>query len=240
MPKNQLKSRGRLIRIAALTIALLMLPIASPADENGINRFAIRNCTDLKILACAYDKTDNILAIPYHAKRIKPGEKERFSCGSSNRCKVFMGMSKDKLEEVLDSATNTYIVGSVGAGAAQAGLIVGGGSAATMYLIGAAEVGLAGAVGMSVAGAALMAGVGVGSVFAVVETIDGINAGKTCKKMMRDQRKAIDKIEDPELRKKARDSLKEKLEGRWPKYKNYTVQANDGVMRFIEGDKKCR
>ncbi|MCB1809206.1 MAG: hypothetical protein KDJ99_29840, partial [Candidatus Competibacteraceae bacterium] len=120
--------------------------------------------------------------------------------------------------------------------AGSAGLAVGSGSYATMYLIAAANVGLGGAVGMSVAGGVLVAGAAVGSVFAVVKTIDGFAAGDMCKKMMKEQKKTIKSIEDPKLRKFANDARKEKLEGRWPKYKNYQVKSKDGVISFKEGD----
>ena len=236
MKMQKLALRATSTMVMALVFIAGMAAIPVLADENGITRFAVRNCTPAKILVCAYDKTDSILEIPYHAKRIQPGKKERFSCGSAERCKVFLGAAEDGFKRILGNATGQTITGVAGGVAGSAGLAVGSGSYATMYLIAAANVGLGGAVGMSVAGGVLVAGAAVGSVFAVVKTIDGFAAGDMCKKMMKEQKKTIKGIEDPKLRKFANDARKEKLKGRWPKYKNYQVKSKDGVISFKEGD----
>ncbi len=213
-----------------------MVAMPATADENGITRFAVRNCTPAKILVCAYDKTDSILAIPYHARRIQPGKKERFSCGSAKRCKVFLGAAEDGFKRVLGNTTGQAITGVAGGATGTVGLAVGSGSYATMYLIAAADVGLAGAIGMSVTGGVLVAGAAVGSVFAVVKTIDGFAAGDMCKKMMKEQKKTIKGIQDDKLRKLANDSRKVKIKGRWPKYKNYRVETKSGAIVFKEGN----
>lgn len=222
----------------ALAATLFSLPSGiAMADTNGITRFAVRNCTPAKMLVCAYDKTDSILAIPYHAKRVAPKEKERFSCGSAKRCKVFMGMDVGGIKKVLSSSTNQAIVGTTAGAAGSVALTVGSGGTATMMLIAASNVGLAGAIGISVGTGVIAAGVAVGAAMAVVKTIDGVEAGKMCKKMMKEQKKVINAIDDPDLRASAKDSLKEKINGRWPKYKNHSMIMKGGIMKLVEGDK---
>lgn len=208
------------------------------ADDNGINRLAVRNCTEAKMLVCAYDKTDNILAIPYHARRIKPRQKERLSCGSANRCKLFMGTDVGGMKKVLSSKTNSNIVYGVGGAAGSIALTYGVGGTATMAVIGAAGVGLAGALGIAAAGGVVATSAALGTVLAVVKTIDGVEAGKMCKTMMREQRKVISKIDDKKLRNQARDSFKRKLKGRFPKYKNYSIVVQkNGLLQVVSGDK---
>lgn len=231
---------GKYARILPMALAVSLFPLsggAAVADQNGITRFSVRNCTPAKMLVCAYDKTDSILAIPYHARRVAPEEKERFSCGSSKRCKVFMGMDVGGIKKVLSSSTNQAIVGTTAGTAGSIALTVGSGGTATMALIAASNVGLAGAIGISLGAGLVAAGVAVGTAMAVVKTIDGFEAGKMCKKMMRQQKKIINAIDDPDLRKSAKDSLKDKIKGRWPKYKNYSMIIESGSMKFVEGDK---
>ena len=227
---------ARAIAVASAIFVGGLAATPAAADENGITRFAVRNCTPAKMLVCAYDKTDSILAIPYHANHVKPGKKKRFSCGSAKRCKVFMGASEDKIKEILDTTSGKAIIGVTGGVTGTVGLAVGSGSYVTMYLIGAAEVGLAGAIGMSVAGGVLVAGAAVGTVFAVTKTIDGFEVGKMCKRMMKDQKKIISGIQDDDIKQLAKDSRKVKIKGRWPKYKNYKMVMEQAVMVFKEGD----
>ena len=87
-------------------------------------------------------------------------------------------------------------------------------------------------VGVAAASAA------VGTVIGVVKTIDGVELGKVCKQMMREQRNAISKLDDKKLRESARDGFKKKVSGRFPKYKNHsiTVQSN-GQLKLVSGDK---
>ena len=139
---------SKALRTGLITVAIAGVWGSSVAiaDNKGINRLAIRNCSPAKMLICVYDKKDNVLAIPYHAKRVKPGEKERFSCGSANRCKVFMGTDHSGMQRLLDKQKNQILVWA-GAGAAGSGaLTVGVGGYATMAIIGATGAGLAGAL----------------------------------------------------------------------------------------------
>jgi hypothetical protein len=84
--------------------------LPAQADVNGINRFKVRNCTAAEVMVCAYDKTDNILAIPYHARKVAPGETEKFSCGYANRCKVLTGTTDSDFNRVFAKSSNTVQV----------------------------------------------------------------------------------------------------------------------------------
>jgi hypothetical protein len=224
------------VALAIVAAMTAMAATSSFADDKGINRFTVKNCTSAKILVCSYDKTDNILAIPYYARRISAGEKDRFSCGSAKYCKVFFGAAGDGFKRILGNNTGQAIVGTTAGVSGSVGLTVGAGGYATMYLIGAAQVGVAGALGISAAGAVVVAGAAVGTVFAVVKTIDGLAAGDMCKKMMKDQKKIISSIDDDKLRALANDSRKVRVKGRWPGYKNYRVTEKNGAIVFAEGD----
>jgi hypothetical protein len=224
------------ILFAGVLLAWSFWAPAAIADPNGINRFAVRNCTAVKLMMCAYDKTDSILAIPYHAKRIAVGEKERFSCGSSGRCKVFSGLDAGSVKKILSSQNNQAAFGvptAVGAGIA---LNVGG-STAVVTLIIAADVGLVGALAITGGAALLASGAVVGAAYGVVKTIDGFEAGKMCKKMMSDQKKVINSITDPKVRSSAKGTLKKSIKGRWPKYKNYSMIMDGASMKLVGGDK---
>ncbi len=221
--------------VAALLFVSFLAP-AALADVNGLNRLAVRNCTKIKIVMCAYDKTDSLLLVPYHARRISPGEKERFSCGSSKRCKMFSGLDAGSVKKFLNSVKNqaaVWVPTSVGAGIA---LGYASGSTVTMMIIIAADAGLVGAVGISVGAGVVAAGAVVGAAYGAVKLVDGFEAGKMCKKMMKDQKDVINGITDPGLRASAKKTFKRTLKGRWPKYKNYSMVMDGPAMKLVEGD----
>ena len=190
------------------------------ASDSGITRFAVRNCTHARVLVCTYNKDDSLLTLPYDVNKIQPSEKKRASCGSANRCKAFSVFSYEDIKkaDILSAVMWGAGAGSVlglGAGIALA-------DAAGVY-----------AVGLGPAGALAGAGIGI----AVVRTFDAAEAGKTCERALKDTRKAIDGITDDKLRRAARDGLKRKLAGSWPKYKDYSLVNQNGVPVLVEGDK---
>jgi hypothetical protein len=211
---------------AGIAAAVLLCAQQAAADNNGITRFAVRNCTGVQVLICTYNKDDSILAIPYDANRIQAGEKKRASCGSAQRCKVFSLISTKDVDKVISPealTTSTAVNGVTG--------IVGGIVGGAMM---ASENGT-----MAFLPAGLVAGfaLGAGAPIAVVKTIDAVNAGKTCEGALKDMRKAISEIRGSKVREAFRDSLKRTLSGSWPKYKNYSFVRENGVPVLVEGDK---
>jgi hypothetical protein len=199
----------------------------SAADNNGINRFAVRNCTNVDVLICTYNKDDDILAIPYDANRIKPGDKKRASCGSANQCKAFSLVSSADIKKVTTSPEALALLsGMAGAGG------LGGGFAVGLIVAAGTGVGSAMAIG-PLAGAAI----GAGGAIAVVKTIDAVNAGKTCDRALKDAKKAISDITDADAKKMARDAMQRTVAGSWPKYKNYSFVTQNGVPALVKGDK---
>ena len=219
-------------RLITLSFAFIASAVATPtiADENGVNRFAVRNCTPAKVLVCAYDKTDSILEIPYHATIINSKEKERFSCASTGRCKVFVGYRSEDINRLLDISTGNKIEMAI----ATAVPGVGAGGLVGLGLVVLGGAGTATLTASMAAGAAIAAG----GTFAVMATVDGFKAGDMCKKMIKKQRSFIKKIQNKDYQDAARDSFKTKLEGRWPKYKNYKIvqDSNTGAPLLKEGN----
>ena len=208
----------------AATAFLFVQPAA--ADNNGITRFAVRNCTGVQVLICTYNKDDSILAIPYDANRILIGEKKRASCGSADRCKVFSMISTEDVDKVADRQTLNTVTAVTGL----SGLAIGtlGGAALTVGTDSGAFL---------IAGIAGGAAIGGGTPIALAKTFDAVNAGKTCERVLKDARKVIGDIRGSKVREAFRDSLKRTLSGSWPKYKNYSFVRQNGVPTLVEGDK---
>jgi hypothetical protein len=221
-------ARTTKIATAGIAAAAFLFVQQAAADNNGITRFSVKNCTDTAVLICTYNKDDNTLAIPYDANLVKPGNKRRASCGSPNRCKAFSLISANDVDKVLSNpdTANKVVIGS-GAG-------VGVGGTAIAWLIGVRTGAGAATAGIgAVAGAAI----GVSSAVAVVKTINAVKAGNTCERALKDSRKMISDLPDADLREAARESLKRTLSGNWPGYKNYSFVTQDGVPALVEGDK---
>ena len=213
---------ARAVKTAAAGVAAASFLFVQPsaADNNGITRFAVRNCTPAQVLFCTYNKDDNIFAIPYDANKIQSGEKKRSSCGSAERCKVFSLISNKDVSKVL---TNPLVLGPVTAASTATGAAAGAVFLPASFL----PVGIA-------AGAAI----GGGTTIAVVKSINAVEAGKTCAQALKDAKKAFDAMPAGATKQAIRDAQKPKLSGSWPKYKNYSfvVQPN-GVPTLVEGDK---
>ena len=99
---------ARALKTVAAGIAatgFLFVQQAAAADD-GISRFAVKNCTQSSVLICAYDKTDSSLLIPYDANSIKPGDKKKSSCGSADRCKVVAVVAA---RTNVDTSANTEV-----------------------------------------------------------------------------------------------------------------------------------
>ena len=209
-----------------VAVAFLFVQQAA-ADNNGINRFAVRNCTTVNLLVCAYDATDDNFDIPYDANMIKPGAKRRSSCGSADRCKVITAISSKDVKKFLSKQDYEKWEGLAGGVGGFVGIL--GGFGVGFW---AAE-----GTGVLVTSVAVGAAVGAGSAIAVVKTIEGVDDGNKCKQALRANKKAMDGIEDPKLRKRAQDELKQNIGGSWPKYRNFSLVVKDGLPVLVRGDK---
>ena len=214
---------------AGVAAAAFLFAQQAVADNNGITRFAVRNCTDAKVVICTYNKDDSILAVPYDVNVIKPGKKNRASCGSPNQCKAFSLISNEDIKKVL---TNPLILGTSAGGAGLFGAAAGPWT--SLNLMGGTSLSFE-----AIAGIGVVAGVaiGVGGFIGSVKTVNAVEAAKTCERALKDARKAISDITDAKLRQAARASLRRTLSGSWPKYKNYSFVTQDGVPALVEGDK---
>ena len=210
------------VATAGLAAAAFLFAQQAAADNNGITRFAVRNCTDADVLICTYNKDDSFLTVPYDANKIQPSEKKRASCGSADRCKVFSLISFKDINK-FSSLKQDASAAAAGAAGAAVGAAVG-----FMALTGAGPVTLA-----ILGGAA----VGAGGTIAIVKTFNAASDSKACDRALTDTKKAISEIADDQMRKAARDALDRKLEGSWPKYKNYSLVTKNGVPVLVQGDK---
>ena len=86
------------VAAGAAATAFLFVQQAA-ANDDGISRFAVKNCTQAKVIICAYDKNDSSLAIPYDGNVISAGGKKKSSCGSANQCKVFAAVKSSDFGE---------------------------------------------------------------------------------------------------------------------------------------------
>ena len=222
-----------------IAAAAFLFAQQAAADNLGITRFAVRNCTHADVLICTYNKDDSLLKIPYDANKIQPGEKKRASCGSANRCKAFSLISANDVKKVITSNEELAVLSG---SAATGGMTVGLGAGIAFIKIGEALganfLTLDSMIVPMFVGAAVGAAVAGGGFIGVVKTINVAKAGETCEQALKDSRKLISEMDDAKVRQGARDALKRTLGGSWPKYKNYSLvtQAN-GVPVLVEGDK---
>jgi hypothetical protein len=218
---------------AGFAAAAVLFVQPSAAGNIGITRFAVKNCTDAKVLICAYDKTDNILAIPYDAKTVGSGNRRRFSCGSANRCKVFSAVSSKDIKKIVNGTVATAVgAPTAAAGAAYAGIASYG---AYMWAANGTAASAASGTVAGLAGILVVAGSGA---LGVMASIDAVKASDACKKALKDSRQLISDATDADAKQAARDGLKRTLSGSWPNYKNYSfVTQDNGVPALVEGDK---
>ena len=211
---------------AGMGAATFLFVQQAAAVNDGITRFRVKNCTDFKVLVCTFNKDDNVLALPYDYNKVEPSKKERASCGSPNRCKVFTVISSRDYQRVK----NQGLLGQAGSWGG-AGLAAGAGAAV------AANAGLTLATGgtwLIVVAGSVAGSMAVG---AVIDDIEAANAAKTCANAVKDMKKAISEIPDAKVRKEARDGLKRNVSGTWPKYEPYSYVMKNGVPALVKGDK---
>jgi hypothetical protein len=174
----------------------------APADAaGGVSAFKVTNCTTERMFVCSFDKTDRLMNIPYDAKGLKPDDKKAFACASLGRCKVIIGVSKEKKKRTLSAAmTSALAVGAVSA------VAVAGVTGQAAYTIGTNVAGqvisdpsivfsmtsrASSAVVLGVTTAVVaVAAIATGGAVAGIEIKDGWKDGEVCKEVRRAAEKA--------------------------------------------------
>jgi len=121
-----MKNLAAFLGAVSLTAALPAAPAFAASD---ITNFNVRNCADERIFVCSFDKTDNMMNIPYKAAGIQPDARKEFGCASLNKCKVIIGVSKKTAKKTLSTAMeaslSTGAVSGAGVSATGAAVLIG-------------------------------------------------------------------------------------------------------------------
>ena len=220
-------ARAAKAAVTGIAAAAFLFVQQAAADDFGATRIAVKNCTNARVLVCAYNKTDATLALPYDANTIPPNRTDRLSCRTSGECKVFTVVDYGDLKKLFPSGWNT------------AAIAVNGGSAP-----GNAGAGIAlqvadttTATGVVLVGAAGGAAVSPGATIAILKTIQGTTAGKKCADAMSHYKKAIAAIAVPDVKALAQDALNQQVKGNWPTYMDYSFVLRGGVSMLITGNR---
>ena len=186
--------------LGAVCLAFLIAQVPAHA-AGGVSTFRVTNCTTERMFVCSFDKTDSLMNVPYDAKGLGPDDKKKFACASLGRCKVIIGVSKEKKKRTLSAAmTSALAVGAVSA------VAVAGVTGPAAYTIGTNVAGQmivdpsiildltstassAVALGVTTAVAAIAA-IGTGGAVAGIEIKDGWKDGDVCKEVRKTAEKA--------------------------------------------------